>query len=93
MESVLKCIQATVPVASASNPTLSLFKEGKAGMRKLFPEQQKPLSNHVGDGAVRARLLRMAEPFFMMSQQLFEAQGFSSLDAVPPYFSSLLDLL
>ena len=74
MVSALNCIQATVAVASASKPTLSLFKEGKAGMRKLFPEQQKPLSNHVDDGAVGARLLRMAEPFFMMSQQLFEAQ-------------------
>ena len=92
MESVLKCIQATVPVASASNPTLSLFKEGKAGMRKLSPEQQMPFGNHVGDAGVRARLLRMAEPFLMMSQQLFEAQGFSSLDAVPPYLRHLLDL-
>ncbi len=74
MGSVLHCIHATFAVASASKPTLSLFKEGKAGMRKLFLEQQKLLSNHVGDGAVGARLLRMAEPLFMMSQKLFEAQ-------------------
>ena len=31
----VKCIYATVSVASASNPILSLFKEGKAGLRKL----------------------------------------------------------
>ena len=61
-------------------------------MRKLSPEQQMPFGNHVGDAGVRARLLRQAEPFLMMSQQLFEAQGFSSLDAVPPYLRHLLDL-
>ena len=61
-------------------------------MRKLSPEQQMPFGNHVGDAGVRARLLRQAEPFLMMPQQLFEAQGFSSLDAVPPYLRRLLDL-
>ena len=47
MDPLLKCIQATVPVAKASNPTFSLFKEEKAGMRKFSPEQRMPLGNHV----------------------------------------------
>ena len=31
----VNCIYATVPVASAYNPTLSLFKEAIAGLRQL----------------------------------------------------------
>ena len=92
MESVLKCIQATVPVGSARNLTLSLFKEGQAGMRKLSPEQHVPLCNHVKDAGVRAGVLRMAEAILKMSQQVFEAQGPSSVDAVPPYLRHPLDL-
>ncbi len=77
MDPVLKYIQATVPVASASSPTFSLFKEEKAGMRKFSPEQKMPFGNHVGKAAVRARLLRQAKPLGMRLHQLFEAEALS----------------
>ena len=92
MESVLKFIQATVPVASARNLTRSLFKEGQVGMRKLSPEQHVPSCNHVKDAGVHAGVLRMAEAISKMSQEVFEAQGPSSLDPVPPYLRHPLDL-
>ena len=70
MDPVLKYIQATVPVASASSPTFSLFKEEKAGMRKFSPEQKMPFGNHVGKAAVRARLLRQAKPRGMRADEV-----------------------